>query len=191
MRSGAWRRSGRRALIAFLALAAAACSDARDDQRSARESASHFYETYLKFHPSGVPDDKQREQFRLLVSTELNGLLTDAAAAEAAYAKETKGESPPLVEGDLFTSLFEGAESYNIGACAIDKEPASCVADLTYTDQRDKSKVVWQDRIYLVRENGKWLVDDIEFLGTWEFMHKGRLKNLLKQVIEEAKDSPA
>lgn len=177
-------------LIAFLAVAVAACFG-RDNERAVRDSANAFYNIYLKNHPSGVPDEKQQEQFRPILSPALTGLLSEAATAEASYAKATKGESPPLVEGDLFTSLFEGAESYKIGACTIEKESAACAVDLDYTDPRDKSKVVWQDRVYLVRDDDKWLVDDIEFLGTWEFMHKGRLKDLLTQVIDETKDAPA
>jgi hypothetical protein len=178
-------------LIACCIVAAAACAGGRDDERSIRSPATIFYNTYLKLHPSGIPDKKQQEQFAPALSTALNGLLSEAASAEESYAKATKGESPPLVEGDLFTSLFEGAESYTIGACTQERDSASCVIDLSYTDQRDKSKIVWQDRLYLVRDSNKWRVDDIEFLGTWEFMHKGRLKGLLQQVIEEAKDAPA
>jgi hypothetical protein len=30
-------------------------------------------------------------------------------------------------------------------------------------------------------------VDDIEFLGDRPFMHKGRLKDILKAIIEDAK----
>jgi hypothetical protein len=173
-----------------LAVVGAACSRG-GDEKAIRDSVAAFYNLYLKTHPAGVPDDKLREQLQPLVSAELSDLLNDAAVAEAAYAKETKGESPPLVEGDLFTSLFEGAEAYTLGACKTQGDAASCAVDLSYTDKRDNSKTAWQDRIYLVREDGKWLVDDIEFLGTWEFMHKGRLKDLLDQVIEAVKDVPA
>jgi len=177
-------------LIACFVAVAAACTGGRDDERAMRTPAATFYNTYLKLHPSGIPDKNQREQFAPVLSSALTGLLSDAASAEESYAKATKGESPPLIEGDLFTALFEGAESYTIGACTREKDAASCLIDLAYTDQRDQSKVVWQDRLYLVRDSSKWRVDDIEFLGTWEFMHKGRLKQLLLQVIEEAKDTP-
>ncbi len=173
-----------------LALAAAACSRGADE-KALRDSVARFYDLYLKIHPSGVPDNNQREQFNPLLSVELGELLSDAGAAEAAYAKETKGQSPPLVEGDLFTSLFEGAETYSIGACNIEGGAGSCAVDLSYTDKRDRSKTAWQDRIYLIRENGKWLVDDVEFLGTWEFMHKGKLKDLLRQVADEAENPEA
>jgi hypothetical protein len=176
-------------LILSLAVVIAACSRG-GDEKALRDSAAAFYNLYLKTHPAGVPNDKLREQLQPLISAELSDLLNDAAVAEATYAKETKGESPPLVEGDLFTSLFEGADAYTLGACKVENDSASCGVDLTYTDKRDNSKTAWQDRIYLVREDGKWLVDDIEFLGTWEFMHKGKLKDLLRQVADEAKDTP-
>lgn len=168
----------------------AGCLGASGTEKDVRDAANRFYDVYLKVRPSGVPDSKQQEMFRAIVSPSLGALLSDAASAEASYAAATKGESPPLVEGDLFTSLFEGAQTYKIGGCKIANESASCAVDLDYADPRDQSKVVWQDRVYLVLEDGKWLVDDIEFLGTWEFMHKGRLKELLSQVIEEAKDAP-
>ncbi|HEY1371709.1 MAG TPA: DUF3828 domain-containing protein [Candidatus Binatia bacterium] len=174
-------------LILSLAVATAACSRG-GDEKAVRDSAAAFYNFYLKNHPAGVPNDKLREQLQPLISAELSDLLNDAAVAEAAYAKETKGESPPLVEGDLFTSLFEGAESYMLGACKVEGDAASCAVDLGYTDKRDNAKSAWQDRIYLIREEDKWVVDDIEFLGTWEFMHKGKLKDLLRQVADEAKD---
>ena len=184
--AGLWKLGAQLAL----ALIIAACSRAPAEKQEASSAAGAFYKLYLKLHPAGIPEGKQLEEIKPLLSSSLRGLLNDAAAAEASYAKATKGESPPLIEGDLFTSLFEGAEASNVGACKSEQDAASCLVELSYTDQRDKSKIVWQDRVYLVRESGNWLVDDIEFLGTWEFMHKGRLKELLSQVIEEAKDSP-
>jgi hypothetical protein len=177
-------------LIFSLGLVIAACSRG-GDEKAAHDSAAAFYNLYLKTHPAGVPNDRLREQLQPLISAELSDLLNDAAVAEAQYAKETKGQSPPLVEGDLFTSLFEGAEMYTLGPCKVEADAASCAVDLSYTDKRDNSKTAWQDRIYLSREEGKWAVDDIEFLGTWEFMHKGKLKDLLRQVADEAKDAPA
>jgi hypothetical protein len=34
-----------------------------------------------------------------------------------------------------------------------------------------------------VRFNGRWVVDDIEFGGNWQFMHKGHLRELLRRII--------
>lgn len=177
-------------LLSVCLLFFAACAGGAGDEKQARAAAAAFYDAYLKMRPSGVPAKDQQAELQPLLSDQLNGLLADAASAEANYAEATKGESPPLVEGDLFTSLFEGAEAYRIGPCEMQRKSAACVVDFTYTDSRDKSKLTWKDRVSLILNKQKWVVDDIEFLGSWEFMHKGRLKDLLKQVIEEGK-SPA
>ena len=88
-----------------------------------------------------------------------------------------------MVEGDLFTSLFEGASAFTVLSC--DSRTGSCLVELSYLDPESKAPTTWQDKVYLVKDSPGWLVDDIEFLGNWQFMHKGRLKELLKQVIEE------
>jgi hypothetical protein len=178
-------------VLSMFLLALAACSCGHREEQASRGAASAFYNLYLKLHPSGVPTKGQQTEFEPLVSADLAGLLVEAALAEARYAEATKGEAPPLLEGDLFTSLFEGAESYKIGQCEMQKESGACVVELAHTDSRDNSKVEWKDRVYVVRHQDRWAVDDIEFLGDWQFMHKGRLKELLKAVIEEGKNSPA
>jgi hypothetical protein len=155
------------------------------DEQDAREGASAFYALYLRLHPSGVPTRKQQTQLRRVVSRRLAALLERAGAAERRYARETKGEVPPLVEGDLFTSLFEGASAFEVGSCESRAKTVTCLVDLGYTDPQDKSSVQWKDRAFLVRDQGGWTVDDIEYLGDWEFMHKGRLQEILKDVIAE------
>jgi len=44
----------------------------------------------------------------------------------------------------------------------------------------------WQDRVYVIREPRGRMIDDVEYLGDWQFMHKGRLKTLLQDVIAES-----
>jgi hypothetical protein len=177
--------------LSMLLLAVAACSGGHREEQAGRRATGAFYNVYLKLHPSGVPTKNQQAKFAALVSADLAGLLVEAALAEARYAEATKGEAPPLLEGDLFTSLFEGAESYKIGQCEMQKESGACLVDLAHTDSRDNSKVEWKDRVYVVRNKDRWAVDDIEFLGDWQFMHKGRLKELLKAVIEDGNNPPA
>jgi hypothetical protein len=59
--------------------------------------------------------------------------------------------------------------------------------EFTLIDPRVKSSFRWQDKVYLVKGPHGWVVDDIEFLGDWAFMHKGRLQARLKGVIERGK----
>ncbi|MGB7291208.1 MAG: DUF3828 domain-containing protein [Thermodesulfobacteriota bacterium] len=149
------------------------------------QTVNKFYGVYLKLHSFGIPNEGQQAQYSPYISTELAELLMRADETEQEHEAATKGEEPPLVEGDLFTSLFEGASSYAITSCESNDASAFCVVEFKYLNPGDKSDVKWKDKVYLVKGNRGWAVDDIEYLGDWQFMHKGRLKDLLKEVIEE------
>lgn len=160
-----------------------ACHKAGPDQ-----TVNKFYGVYLKLHSFGIPTEQERAQYSPYLSPELSELLKRAKEAEQEHEASTKGEEPPLVEGDIFTSLFEGANSYSIASCESKDASGLCVVDFKYLNPGDKSDFKWKDKVYLVRRNGSWAVDDIEYLGDWQFMHKGRLKDLLKEVIEYGKE---
>ncbi len=146
-----------------------------------------FYNLYLAIRPLGVPQENKLAKLRPYLSTALGQGLHAAQEAEQGYLKITRGEAPPLVEGDLFTSLFEGATAFRVLACEMQNAAANCSIEFTYIDARDGSSQKWQDKVYLIQQSRRWLMDDIEYLGTWQFMHRGRLKTLLKQVVEDSK----
>ena len=150
-----------------------------------------FYQVYLEVKTSGVPTEKERARFAPHLSAQLQELLQGAAEAERSYAKATRGQVPPLVEGDLFTSLFEGADAFRVVSCQSQAGQGVCLVELTYIDPGDKSSFRWQDKVYLVKSPHGWVVDDLEFLGDWPFMYKGRLQARLKGVIERGKKARA
>ena len=145
-----------------------------------------FYTTYIAVKPTGVPTVKEQRQFKPYLSASLAKLLNEAAGAEEKYHRSTKGEVPPLVEGDLFTSLFEGATAFKVLSC--DAANGSCLVDFSYVEAANGPPTRWKDKIYLVRNTSGWLINDIEYLGEWQFMHKGRLRDLLKEVAKEGND---
>jgi len=112
--------------------------------------------------------------------------LLAAGAAEAREFKRSKGQEPPLVEGALFYSLFEGASR----CTAVEPEDGPAGAfriTLEYGDPKDKVNFTrWQDRALVVRERGRWVVDDLELLGDWAFGAKGKLSKILKDVAGQA-----
>src|SRR5690348_11993626 len=66
--------------------------------------ATGFLGVYGSFHPSdGIPDASGRSRLAPFLSPALNKMLADGAAAEARFAAKIKN-SPPLIEGDLFSS---------------------------------------------------------------------------------------
>lgn len=169
------------ALLAGLTAAAAQTPDAQGLEKA----ADGFYRVYLSLHPSdGIPDAATRARFAPFVSPALDALFADGEAAEARYAKATKHQAPPLIEGDLFSPNFEGATAYRILSCAGDDKSGHCAVRLTYDDRKDKP-LIWTDTVYLVRAAGSWRVDDIAYGGNWDFGNKGRLTQTLKGAIAD------
>jgi hypothetical protein len=151
-------------------------------------AASGFYGVYATFHPSdGIPDAKERAKLEPFISPALNKLLIDGEAAQAHFASVTKNMSPPLVEGDLFTSNFEGATAFHVGACAKSGDTAQCSVNFGYRDNRkeDAKPLHWSDTVYLVHAASGWRVDDIAYGAAWAFGNKGRLKDILASAIRD------
>jgi hypothetical protein len=141
-----------------------------------------FYGVYQTFHPSdGIPSAADRAKYAPFLSPALEKLLSEAEAAEAHFAKSNK-DSPPLLEGDLFTSLFEGATSVAVGACTGDSAKGRCLVRLEHDDKTEKP-TIWSDTVFLVNTPAGWRVDDIAYGGSWAFGNKGRLTELLNQTV--------
>ncbi len=71
--------------------------------------ANDFYATYASLpRTGGIPDATARVRYAPLLSPRLTKLIAGAETAETRFMKQNK-DSPPLIEGDLFSSLFEGA----------------------------------------------------------------------------------
>ena len=155
-------------------------SQAQADSRL-EHAASAFYRIYLTNRPAGIPNAAIRAKFSPAISHTLAQLLERADSAERHYAKVTRRLVPPLVQGDIFTSLFEGAENFTVRDCKRTESATVCGVALRYGSGSNSAQ--WVDKIHLVRSRGRWVVDDIEYGGDWGFMHKGRLKGVLRRVI--------
>ncbi|HUB85096.1 MAG TPA: hypothetical protein VL971_05340 [Rhizomicrobium sp.] len=155
-------------------------------------AAKGFYDAYQTFHPSdGIPDAAGRAKYAPYASAGLNKMLAEAGAAEDRFAASNK-DTPPLIEGDIFTSNFEGATAVKIGACASNGNTGYCAIELTYdpgkTGNPQDKPLHWIDTAHLVDEAGGWRVDDIGYGGSWDFGNKGRMRDTLKMAISEAGD---
>lgn len=153
---------------------------------SPETAATAFYAAYVRLHPSGIPGARDRTRLRASVSEHLYTLLQEADRAEARYAVLTKHEAPPLIEGDVFSSLFEGATSFRLGACMTDGDVmARCAVDLTYKSD-GQPDTTWTDTVTLLHEGRRYRVDDVIYGGTWPFANKGRLTDVLNDAIAES-----
>ena len=156
------------------------------------QAANGFYGVYGTFRPSdGIPDAKGRAKYEPFISPALDKLLVDGDAAESHFEKVMKNMSPPLIEGDLFTSNFEGATSWHVGLCRMAATAAQCPVALGYTDTTKKNEKPfnWTDTLYLVRTGAGWRVDDIGYGGSWDFGNKGRMTQTLKSAIHDGNEA--
>jgi hypothetical protein len=162
-----------------------------DDGGDMTRIVNGFYGAYFTFHPSdGIPDAKGRAKYAPFLSPALETLLAQGNEAEQKFAKANK-DSPPLVEGDLFTSNFEGATSFSIGACKGDAKAGHCTAALAYDDRKDNPKdkpLSWNDTVYLVATPFGWRVDDIGYGASWDFGNKGKLSETIQSAIVNASE---
>jgi hypothetical protein len=172
-----------RSLFALLLLLPlAACGDSGSENDAAR-AAAVFYDIRLSERTGGVPVGDFRTRLRPVISSMLDSLLAQAAEAERRHTARTSNAEPPYLQGDIFSSLVEGATSYEIGECDADDETVTCDVQLVH-DAEDKP-VQWTDRVVLVSEDGHWAVDDIHYGGDWDFGPKGTLQQMLRAVIAE------
>jgi len=164
------------AAVSLLAVSAAAA----DADPAAGTRA--FWDVYLRARIPGVPSAAKRKQLDRVISPRLSDLIQRAADAEVRHLAATKNREPPLAEGDLFTSLFEGATRYRVVACNEAGERAECTVELAYRAPHAPTSQTWRDRTLLVREGTHFVVDDIAYGGTWDFGNKGTLGATLAEI---------
>lgn len=173
--------------VTFALTGATACL--ADDAADMAKTVNGFYGVYSTFHPSdGIPDAQGRAKYAPFLSPALDDLLKHGNEAEQAFAKANKN-SPPLIEGDLFTSNFEGATSFKVGTCKGDAKAARCAVDFVYDDRKDNPKdkpIAWSDTVLLVSTPEGWRVNDIAYGATWAFGNKGKLSDTVKSAIANA-----
>ena len=180
-------RSAFLSLVLLLPLAGCGGDNGED---AATAAARGFYDKVLAAHTGGVPDEDLRAGLRAVISPDLDSLIAQAAEAERRHIERVNNEEPPYLQGDIFSSLFEGPTAYEIGPCEELEENGelSMRCDVLLVHEAEEP-VQWTDHVILVAdgvpEERRWLVDDILYGGDWDFGPKGSLKAMLRGVIEE------
>jgi hypothetical protein len=179
-------------LLAVLLLAAPVPAFAATDPAAA---VSEFYAVYgtQRAQGGGIPDATVRVRFSPVLSPRLNKQLTDAAAAQARLTAKVRNAVPPMLEGDIFSSLFEGATAWKVGACQIDSKMGDakivrCPVALTHAmpplqGQKPEKPANWNDTVLLVNTLQGWKVDDVLYDAGFAFGNTGRLSSMLAMVI--------
>lgn len=148
-----------------------------------------FYDVYAGQHAQGegIPDATVRLRLQPVLSPRLNKQLADAASAQARLTAKVRNAVPPVLEGDIFSSLFEGASAWNVGACQTNANMARCSVALSYAPAPaagPKAKPAnWTDTVLLVNTPQGWKVDDVVYDAGFAFGNTGRLSGMLAMVI--------
>ncbi|HEY2070467.1 MAG TPA: hypothetical protein VGG48_13000 [Rhizomicrobium sp.] len=184
------------ALLFASALATAPVAPPAGDAGAMAQAVGGFYAVHQATTQDGIPDTRLRARYAPYVSPALSKLLADADDGEVYYAKQNK-DSPPLVEGDLFSPNFEGISSFKVGACSVDAKRGLDFGHCNVTSHyaaahpRPQDKAVdWTDTVFLVRTPGGWKIDDIGYGGNWDFGNHGKLSDVLKAAIDDAHGAP-
>ncbi|MCC6713502.1 MAG: DUF3828 domain-containing protein [Candidatus Dadabacteria bacterium] len=169
--------------ICVFTLSIAACSKVGD--KGPADTVGGFYDAYIKVKPLGIPGAEKLARLSPYLAPGLVSLLKEADLTEKKYKEETKGEAPPLVEGDVFTSLFEGADAFQVGECEEKDDSAECEVGFSNTNPGDGKTFKWKDAVLLEKTDKGWLISDVDYKGDWDFAVKGALTEMLKRLISE------
>lgn len=142
-----------------------------------REAARDFYEVVQVEKIDGLPEGKAWKKLEPLVTPELAKSVRVAQKYQKDFMKENPGEKPPWVEGDLFGSLFEGAQKREPGVPKVNGNVAEVPVKMAYSDRGQTVK--WTDILILKRVSRGWLVDNLRYGGKWPFAPKGNLITVL------------
>jgi hypothetical protein len=179
----------RQFLFALILAASPAAAQAPAGDPAAAVNA--FYAVYApqRVHGGGIPDATERLRFQPVLSPRLNNQLADAARAQTRLTAKVKNAVPPMLEGDIFSSLFEGATAWKVGACQQNAKAARCTVALSYTPAppppggKPEKPANWNDTVMLAMTPQGWKVDDIVYDAGFAFGNTGRLSGMLSMVI--------
>lgn len=145
---------------------------------SPKDIAAQFYRICHKLKISGLPTAQQTKLLAPYLSQDLQQLIQSAREKQAKFIKEHPGEKPPWIEGDLFSSSFEGSHGFRVGTPVVQADRAEVPIHLFYRD--GKNMIRWTDTLVLTRVGKGWVVSDLLYKATWEFKPGTSLRGVLQ-----------
>jgi hypothetical protein len=148
----------------------------------------HFYKTYLSKRTGGLPYGAGREELRPFLSDNLYRLINEALEYQkrfiASHPEEPSSSGgpaviykPPFIDGDYFSSLYEGPKSFKVIKTEAGPNSSFSVhVQFVY----DQTVAGWEDIIIVIKQRGVYVIDDVIYSGAGDFNPKGRLTDRLK-----------
>lgn len=122
--------------------------------------------TFESFNYSYQQEKNYRKIPEQLLSNNLIYYIDLAKEKEKQSAENIKQsnfptDKPEIIEGDVFSSLYEGFNEYKILNSTIKNDTIRLHLKLINTEF--KPIVIWDDECILVKQNGKWKVENFIF----------------------------
>lgn len=176
--------STRRLRPAFLlALTTAVVAGCQQD--TPQKAVTALYDILRDAKVTGAPTVEQLARMAPHLGNELHATLDSAHLRREADVLAQSGEKPAFAEGDLFSSLFEGATSVAPDAAGADAPVHRLV--VRFRNDSVSPVVEWTDTAVVAMESGHWVVTDIRYGGSWPFANRGSLVASLQAVLHPPK----
>ncbi len=124
---------------------------------AAAEPAQDFLKTYKSLKFEGLPNTTQLKKLSPHMSSGLQSAIRGAQAVQAHCMKKFPDEKPMWIEGDMFSSNFEGFTSFKVAS----SDRAKAIIEFEYIE--NGQKVAWKDELVFAVEKGKLVIDDIRY----------------------------
>ncbi len=152
--------------------------------KGARIAADRFTQTYLAYPGGRMEHSEWLTRWTRTMTPNLAGLVESALLAVSHDACE----GAPAFEGDLLTSVAEGATSAAITRCNIQGTRARCDVRYTLLTPRDPEPHRWTEVITLESLGGAWRVDG--YFRSSRARNTDSLAHRLKGLIGTASNCP-
>jgi hypothetical protein len=161
---------------AFVVAALLLVFGVRAEAAAPATTVEEFYRVYLAHRPAGLPDGADLERLKQYLSTHLYELIVAANAYSHEFAKKHPHDKPPFVDGDHFSSVFEGPKSYEVAY--VGRRRGSVEVHVKFHGAPGTPE--WTDIVVLVKENHRYVIDDVRYSGAGTFNPAGLLSVTLQ-----------
>lgn len=139
--------------------------DKSGNEKAISAQLNRLFNSYAKsgenLYDRPVPQGLFTDSLKTLLE---KAVKTSEDDMERVKNSEYPDDKPLLLEGSVFTSLYEGFTSYRIRKIMISnvsKDKAESIVE--FQNAASAPKAVWTDHVLLVKDSGGWKIDNIIF----------------------------
>lgn len=167
-------KSLRAGLLLLSGLTACVQAPAALESERPEKMAAGFYGQLRRQSVVGLPSVEAWQRLRPFCTDDLASAVASARDRQDAFRRDHPGEKPPWVDGDLFSSLFEGPQTFQLGEALRQGERAEVPVHCVHGEGAGATR--WTDWLILRRSAAGWRVEDLRYGGRWDFALRGSLR---------------